>query len=538
MLFRSQIYTAGLDVQVRQPDSATDLNGTTLGSITSTRAGRVKVWTVVEGRMIPADTSVVVFTAGAPVQAVPFGSGQMVLRGTVLPMPLGLNLYDVNGNPVPDVNVTFTVTSGGGKVLEPQPVKTNLEGMASVKWQLGSQVDTQTLQAVVTGLSGNPIVYSAIAMPPNPGTMLMVSGDKQIGVLNKTLADSFKVVVSDSTGNPAEGLQVYFHFTGQGQAMSPNPVRTDRRGMAAVLYRPGGAALGEFKATATVPGLTQSVEFTFLVQSELTVFLSKQDIPPNNRPNTTLDLVAQVLDGYNRPVKNQLLTFAVEAGGGLLQGTLPATSDENGFARIKWRLGLPGAQRVKVAPVNASGTPLYFTTNVVNTRPTLSVPAARQTLPGQVVAAVITAVDAEGDAITIKARNLPSGASFDSTKTFAFQWTPSQLQSGASYDIKFIAADSYAAADTAVWRITVESVNRAPKVLSMTPSDSVLEEHYLDDIYFSVEAYDPDNTPITYFWRVNGGFAGNKSELAMRPEVGYFPEENWVQVEKIGRAHV
>ncbi len=526
-----QIYTTGLDVQVRQPDSATDLNGTTLGSITSTRAGRVKVWTVVEGRMIPADTSIVLFTAGAPVQAVPFGSGQMVLRGTVLPMPLGLNLYDVNGNPVPDVNVTFTVTSGGGKVLEPQPVKTNLDGMASVKWQLGSQVDTQTLQAVVTGLSGNPIVYSAIAMPPNPGTMLMVSGDKQIGVLNKTLADSFKVVVRDSTGNPAEGLQVYFHFTGQGQAVSPNPLRTDRRGMAAVLYRPGGAALGEFKATATVPGLTQSVEFTFLVQSELTVFLSKQDIPPNNRPNTTLDLVAQVLDGYKRPVKNQLLTFAVEAGGGMLQGTLPATSDENGFARIKWRLGQPGAQRVKVSPVNASGTPLFFTTNVVNTKPKLSVPAARQTLPGQLVAAVITAVDAEGDAITIKVRNLPSGASFDSTKTFAFQWTPSQLQSGASYDVKFIATDSFAAADTAVWRITVESVNRAPKVLSMTPSDSVLELHYLDRIEFSVQAYDPDNTPVTYFWRVNGIFAGNLFELVMEPEQGYFPEENWVQVE-------
>jgi hypothetical protein len=473
----------------------------------------------------------VVFTAGSPTQAVPFGSGQMVLRGTVLPMPLGLNLYDANGNPVPDVNVTFTVTSGGGKVQEPQPVKTDANGMASVKWQLGSQVDTQMLQAVVTGLGGNPIAYTAIAMPPNPGTMQMVSGDKQIGVLNKTLADSFKVAVRDSTGNPAEGLQVYYHFTGQGQAMSPNPVRTDRRGIAAVLYRPGGAALGEFKATATVPGLSQSVEFTFLVQSELTVFLSKQDIAPNNRPRTVLDLAVQVLDGYNRPMKNQLVKFEVEAGGGSLQGTLPAASDENGFARVKWQLGLSGAQRVKASPVNATGAPLYFTANVVNTKPKLAVPTEKKTLPGQVVAAVITAVDAEGDAISIKARNLPTGATFDSTKTFAFQWTPSQLQSGASYDIKFIAADTYAAADTAVWRVTVESVNRPPRILTQTPPDSIQERKYYEQISFYVDAYDPDNTPITYFWRVNGAFAGNQQALIMEPEPQYFPEENWVQVE-------
>ena len=527
-----QIFAQGVNVQVKQPDAATDQNGLAQGWLSSTHTGPVKVWTMVDGDLMPADTSLVTFVPGQPTEAVPFGSGQMALRKTVLPLPLGLMLYDANGNPVYDVTVTFTVLSGGGSIQPAASVKTDAQGKASVQWLLGPQVDTQTMQAVVAGMAGSPIVYNAIATPPNPGSMQMVSGDRQIGVFNVTLSDSFKVIVRDSLGNAAEGLQVYFHFTGQGQALSANPARTDRRGIAAVLYRPLGPVSGEFKATATAPGLVQSVEFQFIVQSVSTIFLKKtQEIKAAYRPQELVELVVQAVDAYQRPIKDGLLNFEITSGQGVLQGNLPAATDVNGIARVRWLLGVAPAQTVRVSSLQFSAEPLVFSTTAVNSKPKLTVPEALTTLPGKTLTHTIVAYDADGDAVSIRVRSLPNGALFDSTGSNIFLWTPNTLHSGATYDILFIATDTFAAADTAHWRITVQSVNRAPRIVTLAPPDTVLEKYFGDTILFDVQAYDPDNNALSYFWRVNNAFAGNQKELPIEADSLYFPETNVVQVE-------
>ncbi len=526
-----QIYVSGLDVQIKQPSALSDANGMASGSLTSARSGQVKVWTMVDGQLVPADTSLVQFVAGVPAEAAPFGSGQMALRGTVLPMPLGLYIYDAYGNPVSGVDVTFTVLSGEGSIVQPQPIKSDVNGMVSVQWRLGPAVAMQTMQAVVKGLAGTPIQFAAIATPPNPGNMILVSGNRQIGVVNKVLPDSFKVAVYDSTGKAAEGVQVYYHFTGQGQAISANPVATDRRGIAALLYRPGGSMTGEFKATATTPGLSQSIEFKFIVQSEATIYLNKQEIATTCRPRQTLDLAVQAVDAYNRPLSGQLLKFEIKQGGGSLQGTLPAATDATGFAYVKWQIGLTTVQQVQVSAVNVAATPVTFTTTAVNSKPILTIPEVKNVVPGQLITATISATDQDGDALTYGVRMLPSGAQFDSTGNRKFQWTPTSAQSGVAYDILFIATDAFMAADTAKWRISVQSVNRPPRVISITPADTVLEKEYNKTLLFGVEAYDPDNNTLSYFWKVNGGFAGNQTSLPMEPEPLYFPEDTWVQVE-------
>ncbi|HPG40125.1 MAG TPA: Ig-like domain-containing protein [bacterium] len=55
-----------------------------------------------------------------------------------LPQPLQVRIVDTWGNGVPEVAVTFSVTSGNGKMSNVQPVLTDSSGLANCLWQLGA----------------------------------------------------------------------------------------------------------------------------------------------------------------------------------------------------------------------------------------------------------------------------------------------------------------------------------------------------------------------------------------------------------------
>ena len=65
--------------------------------------------------------------------------------------------------PVVGQAVTFTVTGGGGTVVESQPVVTDAEGIATVSWRLGPGINT--LQVTTNYVSNSPALITATGTP-------------------------------------------------------------------------------------------------------------------------------------------------------------------------------------------------------------------------------------------------------------------------------------------------------------------------------------------------------------------------------------
>jgi len=96
------------------------------------------------------------------------GEGQTTGAGTSVPSPPAVQVLDQYGNPIPDVAVTFAVTSGGGSVTGGNTT-TNAGGIATAGgWALGPTEgdNTLTATAIGSGIVGNPVTFTATATPP------------------------------------------------------------------------------------------------------------------------------------------------------------------------------------------------------------------------------------------------------------------------------------------------------------------------------------------------------------------------------------
>lgn len=80
------------------------------------------------------------------------GQGQVSLAGEPVPVQPKVEVVGDFGGPVPEAEVTFTVTSGGGSVSS-TTVQTDSAGVASVEWILGPIPGPNTLQASRPGYS-------------------------------------------------------------------------------------------------------------------------------------------------------------------------------------------------------------------------------------------------------------------------------------------------------------------------------------------------------------------------------------------------
>ena len=88
------------------------------------------------------------------------GDDQTANVNTQVPIPLRVRVTDAFGNPVPEVTVVFSVTSGGGLIVGPNGF-TNALGIASIgDWTLGPAPGTNTARAVIGDLS---VTFTATA---------------------------------------------------------------------------------------------------------------------------------------------------------------------------------------------------------------------------------------------------------------------------------------------------------------------------------------------------------------------------------------
>lgn len=238
---------------------------------------------------------------------------------------------------------------------------------------------------------------------------------------------------------PVVDLSVEATSAGGADVAYASPTWSDREehGIAACEPGPGAFPLGATTVTCTaVDAAGNFAEARFEVDVD----------------DTTAPILAAVADVRMQPD---------DEGGAVLDYEPPAVDDAvDGPGRATCTPGpgtrVPrGATLVTCTAVDAAGNtaePVSFTVFVENASPSLSAPAHLSVHDGTAVAFVLDAADPDGDAVSLRAVDLPEGAALDAA-TGAFAWTPRWDQVGRHAIV--VAASDGAAEVVAVTTVDV-----------------------------------------------------------------------------------
>lgn len=285
-------------------------------------------------------------------------TSQQAPAGTAVSSPPGVLVRDQNGNLMPDVNVTFSVTSGGGSVA-PSVVQTGANGAAfATSWTLGSAGGSNTVTATVAGLP--PVAFNATGTLV-PGSVEAVTSTSQQGLAGANPPQLPRVRVRDQNNNPLAGVTVTFAVTSGGGSVSPLSVSTSGDGTGQLTSWTLGFTPGTNTVAATVTGLPP-VTFTAignLAPTTITAVTSTVQQAPAGAVVTEPPGVL-VRDQLNNPMPGVVVTFAITGGAGSLT---PAsrTTGTDGIARLtSWTLGA-GAGTNSVTATVSGLPPVAFT---------------------------------------------------------------------------------------------------------------------------------------------------------------------------------
>jgi hypothetical protein len=173
------------------------------------------------------------------------GDAQTGPIGQPLNEELDVRVLDRLDNPIVDMDVAFTVVSGGGSV-DPAAVATNSQGRAATTWTLGTSVGLNTAEASISGLAA--VSFSATGAA---GTVAVSEGDGQSGLVGYAVNIPPAVRIVDLSDNPIVGESVTFAVTEGGGSVTGATAMTDAQGIAAVGKWTLGATPGPNTLEAT-----------------------------------------------------------------------------------------------------------------------------------------------------------------------------------------------------------------------------------------------------------------------------------------------
>jgi len=378
------ISASGSNNNIIQPSMPTDANGQATGFISSTKAEVKKVTARAVNHMIDlADTVQVQFTplAASRIDYASIRNGNYQTRnvGTVLPESLKVVVLDANQNPIANHSVAFSVTQGGGELLDSQPVLTNANGIAWSRYRLGTKEGMNQVEARAVGSNGQPLVNSPVRFTEtgvkNPAfACSLFAGDNQNADPGLKLPNPLVVKVVDNNGWPIWGEPVKFEVQFNNGAISgTNPVTTDMNGLAGMQVL-AGTQHGLNVFTAALPNYPAIKAVTFNAQTIVgkatnIVYVSGAD--QHGIVNQTLysALVVRTTDQYGNPASGVNVTFRViEQAGVPGIGSFPGgvkvlnvTSDGNGLASTTYTLGkVAGKNMVQAASAGLQPERILF----------------------------------------------------------------------------------------------------------------------------------------------------------------------------------
>ncbi|MFQ5638044.1 MAG: Ig-like domain-containing protein [bacterium] len=374
------------------------------------------------------------------------GNNQTGIVSQPLSQPFKVKVQDNTGSPISNFDVTFTVTSGNGKLdgsFTTRTVPTDGSGVAQAILTLGSTPGTNNNTVDVTAqfngqsLNGSPIVFTASAEEGPADSISKVSGDQQSSLINTTLPQPFVVKVTDVVGNAVPGWIVTFNVTDGGgniEGGQSKQVPTDANGVASVFLTLGstaGTPSNPFnnKVEAVSANLNGS-PVTFEASAITTGASILELIAGSGQSGQAGEALPQqiqvkVTDDQNNSIVSHPVIFKVKTGGGSFNGTtdseITVPTNESGISAVTWYLGGSlgnNAQSIEVSSTDGvkdlSGSPLTISANA-STGPVdrdvsfLSVDLGQVPADGQSVATItVTLTDkfenpVQGKAVTLNA---------------------------------------------------------------------------------------------------------------------------------------
>lgn len=311
---------------------------------------------------------------------------------------------DALGNPVANVEVTWSVSGGGS--ISPVTVVTGADGLAAAERVLGPTAGAQSAQAAVEGFTGSPVEFSHTAEPANPTALVLVSGDGQSAPAGFEVALDLVVRLEDPNGNGIGGRSITWVVPAGSGSVSPVSVQTDPNGLASTRWTMP-SAVGAHTVNAVFSGLPPVV-FTGTATADAPAaieMVSGNGQSAAVNADLTNPLVVRVTDANDNPVPNVPVAWTAEGGGAVSAENTP--TDAQGLAQVTRTLGaVPGQYTTRASVDGLQGSPVTFVSTA-----TVGLPAqlAILTQPGSPVvsgstfspAPVIQVQDAQGNAVPV-----------------------------------------------------------------------------------------------------------------------------------------
>jgi plastocyanin len=193
----------------------------------------------------------------ALVMTKPGASGDAQAGSVAQPLPAQVVVaVSRNGAPVADVEVVWSILSGGGSA-QPATTTTAADGTARTTWTLGTTAGPQSLRATATGTSASPVTFTATAAAGPAASISVLSGGGQSAATGFALPLPLVVRVRDQHANPVTGTTVQWSVVAGLASPAPTSSVSDAGGNAQTVVTVGAAA-GSVSIAATADGLAGS----------------------------------------------------------------------------------------------------------------------------------------------------------------------------------------------------------------------------------------------------------------------------------------
>ncbi|MGQ0647719.1 MAG: hypothetical protein ACT4P7_09100, partial [Gemmatimonadaceae bacterium] len=255
---------------------------------------------------------------------------------------------DAQGNPAAGVDVTFTITAGGG-TLTGGTQTTGSDGLATLGgWTLGP---TPAINTVVATAAGLPSVTFNVSTTGSPAVVAMFAGDNQAAVQGTAVTTRPAVIVTDGTGNGVPNTLVSFAVVSGGGSVTVPSVFTDASGVATVgSWTLGAGVPNQLTATVNATGVVGNpVTFTALAATKIVVTA----IPASSgaAPATfQVSVQLQTAASTSAPVSGVALSIT-NLSSGAIGGSTTVTTGAGGAATFTISISTTGAKTLRISGV-------------------------------------------------------------------------------------------------------------------------------------------------------------------------------------------